>query len=63
MFVCVCHAVTDSQIKQAVADGASNLTEVKLRLGLGNTCGKCMKMAGQIIKAEVNAKANYYEVA
>ncbi|MGI2260496.1 (2Fe-2S)-binding protein [Shewanella sp. GXUN23E] len=61
MYVCICHAVTDSQIKQAIAEGACTLSELKATLEIGNTCGKCLKQTGQLIKAEINARANYYE--
>ncbi|BDM65792.1 (2Fe-2S)-binding protein [Shewanella sp. NFH-SH190041] len=63
MFVCVCHAITDSQIRQAVAAGAHSLAEVKQQLGVASQCGKCAKLAGQIIKQQANTSANYYQVA
>ncbi|NRD75379.1 bacterioferritin-associated ferredoxin [Shewanella sp. VB17] len=63
MYVCLCHAVTDSQIKNAVIQGDSSLADVKKRLGVGDQCGKCVKMACHIIQREINAQPNYYEVA
>ena len=63
MYVCVCHAVTENQVKQALAEGASSLAQLRLKLGMGGSCGKCLKQAGQMIKANENAKANYYNVA
>ncbi|MCL2914391.1 (2Fe-2S)-binding protein [Shewanella corallii] len=63
MYVCVCHGVTESQVKQALAEGVTGMAELRLKLGMGGSCGKCLKQTGQMIKAEANAKANYYEVA
>ncbi|MFT5235393.1 MAG: bacterioferritin-associated ferredoxin [Shewanella sp.] len=63
MYVCLCHAVTDSQIKEAVNQGDSSLNDVKRRLGVGDQCGKCVKMATQIIQRQLDIEPNYYEVA
>jgi len=63
MYVCLCHAVTDTQIKEAVSRGDISLADVKQRLGVGSRCGKCTKMASQIIQRELDIMPNYYEVA
>ncbi|WP_394389288.1 bacterioferritin-associated ferredoxin [Shewanella woodyi] len=63
MYVCLCHAVTDTQIKEAVSQGDSSLNDVKKRLGVGDQCGKCVKMATQIIQRQLDVEPNYYEVA
>lgn len=41
MYVCLCAGVTDHQIRQAVAEGASSLREVNTLLGTASQCGKC----------------------
>ncbi|MDX1342557.1 MAG: bacterioferritin-associated ferredoxin [Reinekea sp.] len=41
MYVCLCQGVTDSQIRQAVSEGATSLREVNMRLGTASQCGKC----------------------
>ncbi|GIU28473.1 bacterioferritin-associated ferredoxin [Shewanella schlegeliana] len=63
MYVCLCHAITDTQIKEAVSQGDMSLADVKKRLGVANQCGKCAKMATQIIQNQVDIEPNYYEVA
>ncbi len=63
MYVCLCHAVTDTQIKEAVSRGDISLADVKKRLGVGSQCGKCTKMASQIIQRQLDIEPNYYEVA
>lgn len=63
MYVCLCHAVTDTQIKDAVIQGDCSLADVKKRLGVGDQCGKCVNMASQIIQIQVDVQPNYYEVA
>jgi len=63
MYVCLCHAVTDSQIKEAVNQGDTSLSDLKKRLGVGDQCGKCTKMASQIILRQLDIQASFYEVA
>lgn len=43
MYVCVCNAITEEQIRRAIADGASNLDDLCEALGLGDQCGKCLE--------------------
>ncbi|MCE9677601.1 bacterioferritin-associated ferredoxin [Shewanella sp. AS1] len=63
MYVCLCHAITDTQIKQAVDQGDTTLYALKTRLGVGDQCGKCIRMANQIIQARLDVTPNFYEVA
>ncbi|MGL5360679.1 MAG: bacterioferritin-associated ferredoxin [Shewanella sp.] len=63
MYVCLCHAITDTQIKNAVKQGDSTLAAVKKRLGVADQCGKCARMAVQIIQNQVALEPKYYEVA
>ncbi|CAG7857660.1 hypothetical protein MCAMS1_02566 [biofilm metagenome] len=41
MYVCVCKAVTDSQIKSAINEGLSSRRDLFKCLGVGGDCGKC----------------------
>ncbi|GIU36763.1 bacterioferritin-associated ferredoxin [Shewanella colwelliana] len=63
MYVCLCHAITDTQIREAVDHGDLSLADVKKRLGVGNQCGKCTRMASEIIQARLDVTPNFYEVA
>jgi bacterioferritin-associated ferredoxin len=63
MYVCLCHAITDTQIKQAVGQGDSSLADVRKRLGVADQCGKCAKMATKIIQNQLEIEPNFYEVA
>lgn len=41
MYVCVCNAVTESDIKNAVKDGANCMRHLESRLGVSKNCGSC----------------------
>lgn len=42
MYVCHCAAVTDTTIRETIADGATDLVEVGRRCGAGINCGGCV---------------------
>ena len=42
MYICICNAVTDFDINQAVANGADNVRQLEVRLGAGANCGACI---------------------
>lgn len=50
MYVCICHAVTERQVRQAVEDGVHTLRALRDHLGVASECGKCAGCAHGIIK-------------
>jgi bacterioferritin-associated ferredoxin len=50
MYVCVCNRVTDTQIRAAIEDGASSLSDVRSSLGVASQCGKCGTMTREILR-------------
>jgi bacterioferritin-associated ferredoxin len=49
MFVCHCRAVTDGEIRAAIAAGAHDLEEVGRRCGAGVTCGGCCPLIQELL--------------
>jgi bacterioferritin-associated ferredoxin len=49
MFVCHCRAVTDREIREAIAAGARDLDEVGSRCGAGITCGGCCPLIQELL--------------
>lgn len=49
MYVCLCRAVTDRQIRESVENGASNFREVRAELDVGTCCGRCVPEARELI--------------
>lgn len=45
MYVCVCQAVTDRQIREAAHDGARTLKDLRRDLGITRDCGRCASCA------------------
>jgi bacterioferritin-associated ferredoxin len=45
MIVCVCKAVSDRHIRNAVKNGAASMRDLARELGVGTCCGKCLPEA------------------
>lgn len=57
MYVCVCHAVTEDDIVQCVHAGVCTVRELRLCLGLANTCGKCVSFAKETLSQALASNA------
>jgi len=57
MYVCLCNAITDKQIRRAVAEGASSLQALGDELGVASQCGGCAEHALALINAADTARA------
>ena len=53
MYVCICKAVTDRQIRQAIELGARSLSDLKEGLGVATGCGKCAPCARTMLREEL----------
>lgn len=45
MFICICNAITERQVKTAVAEGAQTLSDLQGQLGVASCCGCCAETA------------------
>ena len=59
MYVCLCKAVTDTQILDAVDQGTRQVAQLEESCGLGTGCGRCRENAQQIIDSHLT-EANAY---
>ena len=41
MYVCLCKAITDREVRQALDEGCQNLRDLKQELGICTRCCKC----------------------
>jgi bacterioferritin-associated ferredoxin len=49
MFICICNAITERQVKQAVAEGATTLADLQGQLGVASCCGCCAETASDYL--------------
>ena len=50
MFICICNAVTDKDIRQAARAGAKDLWALQEQLGVATNCGSCSQDALAIVE-------------
>lgn len=50
MYVCLCKAVTDRQIRETISEGATTFAEIRRQLGVATQCGKCCQTAKSIVE-------------
>jgi bacterioferritin-associated ferredoxin len=56
MYVCVCRAVTDEMVKQAIDGGATTVEAVTARTCAGDDCGSCHGMIEDMIEARTGVR-------
>lgn len=50
MYVCICKAVTDSQLRTAIDKGICTRRQLMDCFGVGKDCGKCNKEVKGLLK-------------
>ena len=55
MYVCICNAITEKQVRQAAEAGVQDLWGLQAELGVGVACGSCKEMASDILRSHRNA--------
>ena len=49
MYICICNAVKDSAIRDAVGEGVSDFRDLSFRTGCGTQCGSCVPLARTVM--------------
>jgi bacterioferritin-associated ferredoxin len=57
MYVCVCRAVTDKDIRNAMEEGATTVRELKEKLKVTESCGSCLETVRDLVKQHDSPQA------
>lgn len=49
MYICVCHGISEQQVREAIAAGAADLSDLQAELGVATCCGSCAETALQYL--------------
>ncbi|MBI2779988.1 MAG: (2Fe-2S)-binding protein [Gammaproteobacteria bacterium] len=63
MYICLCHAVTESDIHHAVAQGACTLRDLRSDLKVATQCGRCATCARTCLNQALAEIAGDQEIA
>ena len=55
MYVCICNAVTESEIRAAADAGVHDLWGLQAELGVATNCGSCKESAAEILREKRTA--------
>lgn len=61
MYVCLCHGITDREIRQAADSGVNSMRQLGRELGVGTQCGRCACTAREILRE--SRRPDYQAVA
>lgn len=50
MYVCICNAVTEREVRECVRKGATCVEDLTFRLGIGAGCGRCRECAKEVLE-------------
>jgi bacterioferritin-associated ferredoxin len=54
MYVCLCHSVTDTDIRRLVRhEGLCSMRELCTQTGVATQCGKCGRCASEVLREAV----------
>jgi bacterioferritin-associated ferredoxin len=62
VYICICNAVTDSDIRRAAESGVRTLQELKASTACGSNCGQCLEMAGEILRETLQSQRSFLQV-
>jgi bacterioferritin-associated ferredoxin len=54
VYICICNALTDKKLKQAVADGSSRVQEVYAACGCRAQCGQCVQAVLRLLRDDAS---------
>ncbi len=62
MYVCICNAITDKQIRKAAESGVEDLWSLQRELGVAAGCGSCKEMASEILSESRQTRPQFEPV-
>jgi bacterioferritin-associated ferredoxin len=57
MYICICHGITDRDIRSRIHAGASDVSTLRAELGCGATCGSCLSEVERMLEETRSAAA------
>ena len=54
MYVCICHGITDKDIRAAARQGACSLEALSQQLRVATCCGRCADCATEVLQDAIH---------
>jgi bacterioferritin-associated ferredoxin len=49
MYICICNAITERQVRECAQAGTRSVDELTIQLGVGAGCGRCRECAAELL--------------
>ena len=49
MYLCICNAITERQVRETAQAGARSVDDLASALGIGAGCGRCRECAAELL--------------
>jgi bacterioferritin-associated ferredoxin len=59
MYICICKAITDTEIREAAQNGAKTVEDIAESLGAGTGCGCCRETTQHLIDHELASRLTH----
>jgi bacterioferritin-associated ferredoxin len=59
MYVCLCKAITDKQIHEAIDNGVQTIAQLQESCGATTGCGRCLDVAQELLNERLEDSAYY----
>jgi bacterioferritin-associated ferredoxin len=63
MYICICNAITERQIRACAKEGACTVADLEHCLGVGAGCGRCKPMAHELLADNRDQSAILFSAA
>jgi bacterioferritin-associated ferredoxin len=50
LYICICNAITERQVRDCARSGASSVDQLASELGVGSGCGRCLECAVDLLR-------------
>jgi bacterioferritin-associated ferredoxin len=57
MYICICNAITERQVRDCAHSGACSVDQLTSELGVGAGCGRCLECAGDLLRETLAGSA------
>ena len=58
MFICICHAISEMELRELASKGAKTLDDISSCCGAGNDCGSCVRKIEKILAQEMDLQSH-----
>jgi bacterioferritin-associated ferredoxin len=63
MYVCICHGISESRLKQAIREGADSFEQLQSRTGVATCCGSCESCARELLDERLDSLEPSHQAA